>query len=177
MAGIVTAGQRRGRTLARGRGPSIRGAAGAAPRRAGAGPARARRAGARAPGPARAPTPRARPRGRLAPRLRPLAALLRPVALVGLGGGILLALALGGAVVRVVEAGALEVHGDGVEPPLDRRAALLAGGHGVRGDPLHDLEEVAVLAAVLVDRHRGAAEDSRNARWIPMPPASGPRGG
>src|SRR3954454_4769357 len=50
---------------------------------------------------------------------------LLPVALVGpRGGGLgVLAPALGGAVVGVVEARALEVHGDRVEDPLDRRPA------------------------------------------------------
>jgi hypothetical protein len=29
-------------------------------------------------------------------------------------------------------------------------------GHRIVRDPLHDLEQMAVLAAVFVDRHRGA---------------------
>src|SRR4051812_3252541 len=87
-----------------------------------------------------------------------LVGLLR-VVLVGAVGGRLvhLALALGRAVVRVVEPRALEVHGDGVEHAGDRRAALFALGHGRIGDLLHHLEQVPVLAAKLVDRH-GFAE-------------------
>ena len=57
-------------------------------------------------------------------------------------------------VVGGVEARALEVDGDRVEDPLDRRAALLARGHRVVRHRLEDLELVAVAAAVLVDRHR-----------------------
>ena len=74
----------------------------------------------------------------------------------GLGGRVHLALALGRAVVRVVEARALEVDGDRVEHPLHRRAAVLADRDGRSLDLLHHLEEVPVLAAVLVDRHRAA---------------------
>src|SRR5215218_891789 len=83
--------------------------------------------------------------------------LLLGVLLVGaVARGLLrLALALGRAVVRVVEARALEVDRLGVEDALDRRAALLARGHGWVGHLLHHLEEVPVLAAVLVDRHGG----------------------
>src|ERR687895_1352652 len=81
---------------------------------------------------------------------------LRVVLVRALGRRLLgLPLALGRPVVRVVEAGALEVDGDGVEDALYRRLARLAGGHGVVRDPLHHLEQVPVLAAVLVDRHRG----------------------
>ena len=76
-----------------------------------------------------------------------------------------LALALGRAVVGVVEARALEVHGDRVEDALDRRAARLAGrGHGRVGDLLHHLEQVPVLAAVLVDRHGRAARSAARLR-------------
>src|SRR5918995_1927729 len=95
--------------------------------------------------------------GRGVRRLRVLLVLLLGVLLVGaVARGLLgLALALGGAVVRVVEARALEVHRDGVEHARDRRTALLARGHGRVRHLLHDLEQVPVLAAVLVDRHGG----------------------
>src|SRR4051812_48193970 len=87
-----------------------------------------------------------------------LRVLLLGVVLVGaVARGLLrLALALGRAVVRVVEARPLEVDRDGVEHPHDRRTALLAGGHGRVGHLLHDLEQMPVLAAVLVDRHAAA---------------------
>ena len=65
-----------------------------------------------------------------------------------------LAVALGGAVVGVVEAGALEMHRDGVEDALHGRAADLALGHGTVGHLLHHVEVMPVLAAVLVNRHR-----------------------
>src|SRR5215213_9222038 len=84
--------------------------------------------------------------------------LLLGVLLVGaVARGLLrLALALGRAIVRVVEARALEVDRDGVEHPRDGGAALLAGGHGRVGHLLHDLEQMPVLTAVLVDRHAAA---------------------
>src|SRR4051812_47687906 len=87
-----------------------------------------------------------------------LVGLLGVVLVGAVGGGLVhLALALGRAVVRVVEARALEVHGDGVEDARHRRAALLALRDGSVGDLLHHLEQVPVLAAKLVDRH-GCAE-------------------
>ena len=64
--------------------------------------------------------------------------------------------ALAGLAARVgpVEPGALEVHRHRVEHALDRAfAADLAGlGLGI-ADPLKELEQVPVRAAVLVDRH------------------------
>ena len=71
------------------------------------------------------------------------------VVLVGarLRGRVHLALALGRAVVRVVEARALEVHGDRVEHALHRRPALLARRDGAVAHLLEHLEEVSVLAA------------------------------
>src|SRR4051812_45899259 len=80
-------------------------------------------------------------RGRRARRVGLLLGLLR-VALVGpRGGGLgVLAPALGGAVVGVVEARALEVHGDRVEDALDRRPAHLALSHRLLRDLLHHLE-------------------------------------
>src|SRR4051812_18427165 len=88
--------------------------------------------------------------------LRVLLVLLLVGVVVGaaLGRVLQLALALLRPVVGVVEALALEVHGDGVEHALDGRAALLAGLHRVVAHPLHDLERVVDLAAVLVDGHR-----------------------
>src|SRR5581483_5045564 len=56
-------------------------------------------------------------------------------------------------VVGRVEAGALEVDGHGMEDPLHRCAALLAGRDGIVRHRLEDLEGVAFGAAVLVDRH------------------------
>ena len=41
-----------------------------------------------------------------------------------------------------------------MEDPLDRRLARLAGDDRTVGHPLHDLERVATLTPVLVDRHR-----------------------
>src|SRR3954469_21200775 len=67
-----------------------------------------------------------------------------------LGGGAALALA----VVGVVEARALEVDRDGVEHALHRGAALRAFGERIVAHALHGLEHVAVVALVLVDRHR-----------------------
>src|SRR3954471_15330796 len=77
------------------------------------------------------------------------------VLLVGalLGGGLRLALAPGGAVVGVVEARALEVHGHGMEDPLDRRLARRARRNRGVGHALRDLEDVPVVALVLVDGH------------------------
>src|SRR5205085_3309187 len=66
----------------------------------------------------------------------------------------LLARALAGAVVGVVEARSLEVDRDRVEHPLHRCLAGPAREHGIVGHALHHLEGVALLAAVLVDRHR-----------------------
>ena len=48
------------------------------------------------------------------------------------------------------------MHRDGVEHALDRRSAGGALGDRVVGHALHHLEGVALLAAVLVDRHRRA---------------------
>src|SRR4051812_14576669 len=78
--------------------------------------------------------------------------LLRGLAL-GLGGAIgrrLLHLARPAlrAVIRVVEALALEVHGHRVEDALDLRLALGTLLHGVVGHPLHDLEDVTLVALV-----------------------------
>jgi LCP family protein required for cell wall assembly len=57
------------------------------------------------------------------------------------------------AVVGRVEARALEVDGGRVEDLLDRRLADLAGGQRIVAHSLHHVEGVAVVAAVLVDRH------------------------
>src|SRR3954454_15301019 len=62
--------------------------------------------------------------------------------------------ALGLAVVVVVEARALEVDGDRVEDPADRRLAGLTRCDRIVGHALHHLELVPVVAAVFVDRHR-----------------------
>ena len=56
-------------------------------------------------------------------------------------------------VVGVVEARSLEVHCDRVEDALDRRPAFLAGGDGIVGHALEDLEGWPFSAAVFVDRH------------------------
>src|SRR3954451_15812614 len=91
--------------------------------------------------------------GRLLVRLGVLR-LLRLLRLLRVGAAVRARLgrALAG-VVGGVEAGALEVHRNGVEDSLDRRAALLARGHGIVRDRLEDLELMTVAAAVLVDRH------------------------
>src|SRR4051794_3350683 len=56
-----------------------------------------------------------------------------------LAGTLELAVAALGPVVGVVEALALEVHGDGMEDALDRRLARGADGHGIVGHLLEDL--------------------------------------
>src|SRR5262245_47133746 len=60
------------------------------------------------------------------------------------------------AVVRVVEAGALEVDGRGEEDALRRLAADLAHPDRLVAHALGDLEVVAVAAAVLVDGQLGS---------------------
>jgi hypothetical protein len=57
------------------------------------------------------------------------------------------------AVVGVVEALALEVHGDRVKDALERDAGLGVLGERRVGHPLHDLECRAVRASVLVEGH------------------------
>src|ERR1700759_5250339 len=46
------------------------------------------------------------------------------------------------------------MHRDRVKHPLHLGAADLALGHRIVADPLHDLELMALLAPVLVNRHR-----------------------
>jgi hypothetical protein len=46
------------------------------------------------------------------------------------------------------------VHRHGMEDPLHWGVTGLAGGDGSVGHPLHDLEEMPVVAPVFVDRHR-----------------------
>src|SRR5439155_15083123 len=81
-------------------------------------------------------------------RLRLLLVLL----LRALVGGVRRARLLA-AVVRRVEARALEVHRHGVEDALDGGAAGRAARQRVVTHALHDLEGVPVLAAVFVDGH------------------------
>src|SRR6478736_9483713 len=57
------------------------------------------------------------------------------------------------AVVGVVEAGALEVNRRGVQHLLHGCAAVDARGERIVAHPLHHVEQMPVLAAVLVDRH------------------------
>src|SRR4028119_171047 len=70
---------------------------------------------------------------------------------VGAGCGLLGALLV--AVVCGVEARALEGDADRLEDLADRGAALDARGQGVFRHLLHHVEDVIVLALVLVDRH------------------------
>src|SRR3954453_8410073 len=93
----------------------------------------------------------------------------------GVGGRRRLAVALGRAVIGVVEAGALEVHGHWVEYALYGGSADLALGHGTVGHLLHHVEVMAVLAAVLVNGHgeraslasdRGSPRGARP-KWSP----------
>ena len=72
------------------------------------------------------------------------------------------------AVVGVVEAGALEVDGERVQDAHRRGAALLALGQRLVAHLLDHVEDVAVLAFVLVDRH-GAAGLSQPLRFRPWP--------
>ena len=60
--------------------------------------------------------------------------------------------------------------GDRVKDALDRRAAHLALGHRVVGHRLDDLEAVAVVAAVLVDRHARRLCSSRRVTGNRRPP-------
>ena len=103
-------------------------------------------------------------------RLLRLAAALVSAALVRLVGRglvtaavtVLRGLAAAAAVVRRVEPGALEVHGDGEEQLLDRPGpADGACLHGRVAHLLEDLERVPVGATVFVDRHR------RRLAWRP----------
>ena len=74
--------------------------------------------------------------------------------LLGGGGSSGLALAVARAVVGVVEAFALEVHGGRVQHPLDGHARVGVDAQRIVAEGLLHLERRAVRASVLVDRHR-----------------------
>src|SRR3712207_2954053 len=77
-----------------------------------------------------------------------LRALVARLAVLGGGFGLFAPLVVGR-----VEAGALERDVDRVQHLPDRRAAFDARGQRVFGELLHHVEDVPVLALILVDRH------------------------